>query len=71
MDNQEIERYFLNIVNEDKNLSNGIAAIKTLLLVLEKTKCNQNYSHPHNHLIFKIIFSQHNSRISRHDKGGD
>lgn len=42
MDNQEIERYFLNIVNEDKNLSNGIAAIKTLLLVLEKTKCELN-----------------------------
>lgn len=41
MDNQEIERYFKNIVDADKNLSNGIAAIKTLLLVLEKTKCKK------------------------------
>lgn len=41
MDHQEIERYFSNIVDADKNLSNGIAAIKTLLLVLEKTKCKQ------------------------------
>lgn len=41
MDHQEIERYFSNIVDADKNLSNGIAAIKTLLLVLEKTKCEQ------------------------------
>lgn len=39
MDHLEIERYFSNIVDGDKNLSNGIAAIKTLLLVLEKTKC--------------------------------
>ncbi|KAG5671803.1 hypothetical protein PVAND_001978 [Polypedilum vanderplanki] len=37
MDNAQIERYFLNIVNNDNNMSYGIAAIKTLLMVLEKT----------------------------------
>lgn len=41
MDQHEIERFFLNIVDNDKNLSNGIAAIKTLLLVLEKTNCKE------------------------------
>jgi hypothetical protein len=34
-----IEKYFLKIVEDDKNMSNGIAAIKTLLVVLEKTNC--------------------------------
>jgi hypothetical protein len=41
MENIEIERFFLNIVEEDKNLSHGIAAIKTLLVVLEKTNCKR------------------------------
>lgn len=39
MDNVAIEKYFLKIIDEDKNQSNGIAAIKTLLTVLEKTNC--------------------------------
>lgn len=39
MDSLAIEKYFVKIVDEDKNLSHGIAAIKTLLTVLEKTNC--------------------------------
>ena len=39
MDDESIYKYFLNIVDNDKNISNGIAAIKTLLLVLEKSNC--------------------------------
>lgn len=39
MNEQVIEKYFLKIIDEDKNMSNGIAAIKTLLMVLEKTNC--------------------------------
>ncbi|CAO1430400.1 unnamed protein product [Diamesa hyperborea] len=37
MNNLEVEKFFLNLVEDDKNLSNGIAAIKTLLMVLKKT----------------------------------
>lgn len=39
MNNSEVEKFFLNLVEDDKNLSNGIAAIKTLLMVLKKTDC--------------------------------
>jgi hypothetical protein len=39
MNNAQIEKYFVNIVDTDKNMSYGIAAIKTLLMVLEKTTC--------------------------------
>lgn len=39
MDALAIEKYFLKIIEDDKNMSNGIAAIKTLLAVLEKTNC--------------------------------
>lgn len=39
MNDLAIEKYFLKIIDEDKNMSNGIAAIKTLLVVLEKTNC--------------------------------
>ena len=39
MNDQAIEKHFLKIIDEDKNMSNGIAAIKTLLAVLEKTNC--------------------------------
>lgn len=46
MDHQNIERHFLDIVHSDQNLSNGIAAIKTLLFVLEKTKCKKNNTPP-------------------------
>ncbi|XP_058811971.1 translation initiation factor eIF-2B subunit alpha [Topomyia yanbarensis] len=34
----DVERYFLGILDKDDSLSSGIAAIKTLLMVLEKTK---------------------------------
>ncbi|XP_058456076.1 translation initiation factor eIF-2B subunit alpha [Malaya genurostris] len=34
----DVEQYFLGILDEDDGLSSGIAAIKTLLMVLEKTK---------------------------------
>lgn len=43
MDNLQIEKYFLNIVEKDKNMSYGIGAIKTLLMVLEKTTCKFNF----------------------------
>lgn len=35
----DVEKYFLDILDKDDSLSSGIAAIKTLLMVLEKTKC--------------------------------
>lgn len=35
----DVEKYFSHLLSEDKGLSAGIAAIKTLLMVLEKTKC--------------------------------
>lgn len=35
----DVEKYFSQLLSEDKSLSAGIAAIKTLLMVLEKTKC--------------------------------
>ncbi|XP_055612811.1 translation initiation factor eIF-2B subunit alpha [Uranotaenia lowii] len=34
----DVEHYFLDILEKDDSLSSGIAAIKTLLMVLEKTK---------------------------------
>lgn len=39
MDDDSIIKYFLDIVDKDKDISNGIAAIKTLLVVLEKSNC--------------------------------
>ncbi|XP_055615885.1 translation initiation factor eIF-2B subunit alpha isoform X2 [Toxorhynchites rutilus septentrionalis] len=35
---EDVEKYFLDILEKDDSLSSGIAAIKTLLMVLEKTK---------------------------------
>ena len=59
MDHLEIQRYFSNIVDDDKNMSNGIAAIKTLLLVLEKTKCkmllNNFTKTSFDYIIFQLI----------------
>ncbi|XP_055544140.1 translation initiation factor eIF-2B subunit alpha isoform X1 [Wyeomyia smithii] len=37
-DKFDVEQYFLGILDSDDSLSSGIAAIKTLLMVLEKTK---------------------------------
>lgn len=34
-----VEKHFLDELDKDKKLSAGIAAIKTLLMVLEKTNC--------------------------------
>lgn len=41
----DVEKYFSRTLNEDKNLSAGIAAIKTLLMVLEKSKCKYQYGY--------------------------
>ncbi|XP_031620290.1 translation initiation factor eIF-2B subunit alpha isoform X2 [Contarinia nasturtii] len=38
VENFPVEKYFSELLNEDKSLSAGIAAIKTLLAVLKKTK---------------------------------
>lgn len=38
----DVEKYFSKLLNDDKNLSAGIAAIKTLLMVLEKTNCKSS-----------------------------
>lgn len=35
----DVEKHFSQLLSENKSLSAGIAAIKTLLMVLEKTKC--------------------------------
>lgn len=37
-----VEKYFLKILEDDKSLSAGIACIKTLLKVLDKTKCENS-----------------------------
>lgn len=39
MNDIAIEKYFLKIIDDDRNMSNGIAAIKTLLAVLENLNC--------------------------------
>lgn len=39
MNDAAIEKYFLKTIEDDKNMSNGIAAIKTLLCVLENLRC--------------------------------
>lgn len=45
MNDQEIHNYFIKLTEEDTNSSDGIAAIRTLLTVLEKTNCkNSTYS---------------------------
>lgn len=74
MDSSAIEKYFLKIVDEDKNMSHGIAAIKTLLTVLEKTNCefhhiqyffhNPGYIDLWNRISLKmfILFSYNDSR---------
>lgn len=35
----DVEKYFLDLLRTDQSLSAGIAAIKTLLMVLKQTKC--------------------------------
>lgn len=34
-----VERYFCDLMSSDANLSAAIAAMKTLLMVLEETNC--------------------------------
>lgn len=35
----DVVKYFLKLLDDDKDLSSGIAAIKTLLMILEKKQC--------------------------------
>lgn len=35
----DVVKYFLKLLDDDKELSSGIAAIKTLLMILEKKQC--------------------------------
>lgn len=35
----DVEKYFSDLLSKDESLSAGIAAIRTLLEVLKKTKC--------------------------------
>jgi len=35
----DVVKYFLQLLEEDKDLSSGIAAIRTLLMILEKKQC--------------------------------
>lgn len=35
----DVVKYFLQLLDDDKDLSSGIAAIKTLLMILEKKQC--------------------------------
>lgn len=67
----DIEKYFLQIIDDDNNMSNGIAAIKTLLLVLERTNCEFH------HLIYFLLilnlfnhFSHNNSGAGEHNQVG-
>lgn len=39
----DVERYFMDLLENDKNLSAGIAAIKTLLVLVEKTNCKWHW----------------------------
>lgn len=45
-----IEKYFTEIMAKETNLSAAIAAIKTLLMVLEETNCNSGTT-------YNIIFN--------------
>lgn len=38
----DVEKNFADILNKDRSLSAGIAAIKTLLKVLESSRCKYN-----------------------------
>lgn len=38
----DVVKYFLKLLDDDKDLSSGIAAIKTLLMILEKKQCKEN-----------------------------
>lgn len=63
MNPQSIEKYFLKIIDEDKNMSNGIAAIKTLLMVLEKTNCEVSPHSTFFHNFHDLVpFSYHHPR---------
>lgn len=35
----DVRNYFLKLLEQDRDLSSGIAAIKTLLMILEKKQC--------------------------------
>lgn len=63
MNDAAIEKYFLSTIEDDKNMSNGIAAIKTLLCVLENLNCEFHHSH-----IFFIILI-HRVCFSHNDPG--
>lgn len=63
MNPQSIETYFLKISDEDKNMSNGIAAIKTLLMVLEKTNCEVSP--------YSRFFRNFHDLICSHNNPGD
>lgn len=63
----EIEEYFLRIIDDDKSMSNGIAAIKTLLLVLEKTNCE--FRNWRSFLLISFsTFSHNNSGAGEHNQ---
>lgn len=73
MNDLAIEKYFLKIIDEDKNMSNGIAAIKTLLVVLEKTNCK--FHHIKDYFLRKLnfyqfLFSHDDSRACEHNQVG-
>lgn len=54
MDDESIIKYFMNIVDNDKDISNGIAAIKTLLMVLEKSNCKFQVNL---HIFYEILLT--------------
>lgn len=72
MDDESIIKYFLNIVDNDKDISKGIAAIKTLLLVLEKSNCKIQYIDPNlpiiNTLFMSLSFSLHDTGIGEYNQ---
>lgn len=60
MNDKDIIQHFTKIVDSDKNMSNGIAAIKTLLYVLEEDNCEFH----ENILIFHTKFYEYNFLIT-------
>jgi hypothetical protein len=58
----DVQKFFLEIQEKDENLSVGIAAINTLLMVLEQTECKCHNISNNNHLtLLKFVSSFHSA----------
>lgn len=66
-----VEKYFSDLLSKDQSLSAGVAAIKTLLMVLEKTKCKSYFlADFSNFTIIYCDYSKYRARIEYGDTNG-